>query len=239
MLEVHGDKGLASLGPYLGAPADPGAGTTYWGHGVRGLASPRGLGHAVADSAAWCRLRRLWKTSHIFYAQLDSGYFNELVVSDSHLPRCSHVSLRLLLDEFHTLAASRGKSEHYFYEFLVFSGCDFSVQCLAIQRIHVLLQSGSLWWLSTFSTGWLIWILWPILVLLSCVSFARPRSLEKCIQLMLQLLRFHVLVNSAPEEDSRPLSNAVFLPLLLVFTQNGEVCTDDASAAQRSGAVRI
>ena len=34
------------------------------------------------------------------------------------------------------------------------------------------------------------------------------------------------------------LSKAVFLPPFLVFTQNGEMCTDDASVAHFSGAVR-
>ena len=51
MMEVHGVKGLASLGPFLGAPADPGAGETYWGHGVRGLASPDPLSGATQHDA--------------------------------------------------------------------------------------------------------------------------------------------------------------------------------------------
>ena len=47
---VSGSRGLASLGPFMGAPAGPGAGKIYWGHGVRGLASPDPLLGAIP----WC-----------------------------------------------------------------------------------------------------------------------------------------------------------------------------------------
>ena len=110
-----------------------------------------------------------------FYAQLDSGYFYEPMVSVSQLPRCSHVSLQVLSKEFHPPDARREKFGHYFYKPLVFSRCDFSVQCQALQWIHVLRRCpGAYGVQSTFSTWWCIWILRMIPVLLSGARRACP-----------------------------------------------------------------
>ena len=110
-----------------------------------------------------------------FYAQLDSGYFYEPMVSVSQLPRCSHVSLQVLSKELHPPDARREKFGHYFYKPLVFSRCDFSVQCQALQWIHVLRQCPGAYRVQpTFSTCWRIWILRMIPILLSGARRACP-----------------------------------------------------------------
>ena len=98
-----GVKGLASLGPFLGAPADPGAGKTYWGHGVRGLASPDPLSGAtqhVAGIGRWlvpcsCSGRFRCKVPSteavkefriLFTRSWTLDIFIEPVVSGRHLP---------------------------------------------------------------------------------------------------------------------------------------------------------
>ena len=48
--QVRGFRGLASLGPFLGAPAGPRAGKIYWVHGVRVLASP----DPFLGASPWC-----------------------------------------------------------------------------------------------------------------------------------------------------------------------------------------
>ena len=107
------------------------------------------------------------------------------------------------MGEFHTPAARREKSGHYFYKPLVFSRCVSSAQCLVLQWYmlcvslgaygsdpHVLRggEDGSCGRYSSYSAAFDL----------------RSRGLEKYVQLTLQLLFFYAKVNSSPEEDSRP-----------------------------------
>ena len=112
-------------------------------------------GHVVAGSAAGELSTEAVEEFHILSTRswtLD--IFDEPMLSGSHLPRCSHVSLRFL-SEFHPPAARREKVGHYFYKPLVFSRCDNSVQCLALQWIHVLRQCPGAYGVEpTFSMWW-------------------------------------------------------------------------------------
>ena len=64
--------------------------------------------HAVAGSAARGCLRWRWKNSTYFLREGGLWIFLGALVSGSHSPRCSYVSLWLLVEEFHTPAARRG-----------------------------------------------------------------------------------------------------------------------------------
>ena len=87
-----GFRGLASLGPFLGAPAgSPGQVKYYWGHGVRGLASPDpflGAFRGVPHHRSWKMWRwfslclllgdRSWYASATDHAGCGGGQFRRL-----------------------------------------------------------------------------------------------------------------------------------------------------------------
>ena len=100
LLGVQGVKGLASLGPFLGAPADSGAGQRYQ--------SPRAaVGHGC-EAGGSCRLWRLWKSSTHFLREAGLEKFNEPLGTGSHSSWCPLFSLWSLLEEFHTPALCCG-----------------------------------------------------------------------------------------------------------------------------------